>query len=52
MRVNVAFLVGHSTVRSCVLGVEDRPPTKDELDEMKALLRSQWKRGLLDFLQD
>lgn len=36
--VNVAPLVGHGTLRASVMGMDDREPTKDELDEMKSLL--------------
>jgi len=35
---NVAFLVGHGTLRASVLGMADRAATLDELDEMLALL--------------
>lgn len=35
--VNVAPLVGFGTIRACVMNYENRRPTKDELDEMKAL---------------
>ena len=31
---NVAFLVGHGTVRAAVLGAVDRPPSEDELATM------------------
>ena len=43
--VNVAALVGHGTVRRCVLGLESRPPTRDELDEMKALVAEAMEAG-------
>jgi len=36
--VNVATYVGHSTVRECVLGYEDRRPAESELNEMRALV--------------
>ncbi|ELY92306.1 N-acyl-D-amino-acid deacylase [Natrialba hulunbeirensis JCM 10989] len=36
--LNVGSLVGHENVRIPVLGYEDREPTADELEEMKALL--------------
>ena len=35
--VNVVPLVGFGTIRACVMDYENRRPTKDELDEMKAL---------------
>lgn len=33
--INVAYLVPHGTVRLLVMGYEDRPPTPDELAEMR-----------------
>ena len=37
--VNAALMVGHGTVRREVMGMEDRPPTAEELERMKALVR-------------
>ena len=34
-----ALLIGHGTLRTIVMGKENREPTADELEEMKALLR-------------
>lgn len=39
---NVALLIGHGSVRREVLGNENRAPTADELDRMRALV----KRGM------
>jgi len=36
---NVATFVGHGAIRYDVLGMSDREPTADELDEMRALVR-------------
>ena len=36
---NVAFLVGHGTVRMLVMGADDRAPTADELRQMQELVR-------------
>jgi dihydroorotase/N-acyl-D-amino-acid deacylase len=36
--INVAFLVGHNTIRREVMGTEDRAPTADELERMKAMV--------------
>src|SRR6478672_3733636 len=36
--VNAGMLVGHNTLRLMVMGMENRPPTKRELDAMIALL--------------
>ncbi len=43
--LNVAPLVGHGTVRRRVMGVEQRPPTEDELSRMKALVREAMEQG-------
>ena len=43
--INGAFQAGHGTVRLCVLGWENRAPTKDELDEMKALVAQTMEMG-------
>jgi N-acyl-D-amino-acid deacylase len=43
--VNVALLVGHGTVREEVMGMEDRPPTDDELERMKAMVREGMAAG-------
>jgi N-acyl-D-amino-acid deacylase len=36
--VNVAFLVGHNTIRRAVMGLADRAPTPDELARMKRMV--------------
>ena len=36
--LNLAFQVGHGTIRTCIVGQEDRAPTGDELDRMRALV--------------
>jgi N-acyl-D-amino-acid deacylase len=43
--VNVAMLVGHGQIRSCVMGFEAREPTLSELEEMKLLLRDSLEDG-------
>jgi N-acyl-D-amino-acid deacylase len=44
--VNVATLVGHNTVREKAMGGDfDRPPTPEELDAMRALVRQAMKDG-------
>jgi len=43
--VNVAPLVGHGTVRRCVMDLENRAPTKNELEEMKKLVDQSMKEG-------
>ena len=38
--INFSSLVGHGTLRMCVMGADDRPPTTGELAAMRALLAS------------
>jgi N-acyl-D-amino-acid deacylase len=42
---NVASLVGATTLREHEIGFDDRPPTADELDRMRALLRQAMEDG-------
>lgn len=42
---NAALLVGHGTVRQIVLGMEDREPTPEELEKMKALVKEAMEQG-------
>ena len=43
--VNVAPLVGHSTLRVNVMGYESRPPDQAEMKQMKHLLRTELEKG-------
>lgn len=43
--VNVALMVGHGTIRREVMGVEDRPPTDEELEAMKSMVRAGMAAG-------
>ncbi len=43
--VNVAQLVPHGSIRRTVLGMEDRQPTAEELDRMRALAREGMEEG-------
>jgi N-acyl-D-amino-acid deacylase len=45
--VNAGMLVGHNTLRLMVMGLEDRPPTEAELQEMIALLEDGLSAGAL-----
>jgi N-acyl-D-amino-acid deacylase len=45
--VNVASFLGATTVRIHVIGYDDRPPTADELDQMRALVRQAMEEGAL-----
>ena len=44
---NVASFVGATTIREHVVGLEDRAPTPDELDRMRALVRREMEAGAL-----
>lgn len=43
--INGAFQVGQGTVRLCVMGWENRAPTKSELEEMKNLVAQTMEEG-------
>ena len=43
--VNVGQFVPHGSVRQAVLGMEDRAPTPEELDRMRALVRAGMEAG-------
>jgi N-acyl-D-aspartate/D-glutamate deacylase len=43
--VNIATLVGHGTVRQEVLGLQARPPSDEELDRMRSLVRDAMEAG-------
>lgn len=43
--LNVAFLVGHNTVRREVMGREDRAPTPAELERMRAMVAQAMAEG-------
>ena len=45
--VNAGMLVGHNTLRLMVMGMADRPPTRDELAQMIALLEDALDAGAL-----
>jgi N-acyl-D-amino-acid deacylase len=44
---NVASFVGATTIREHVVGLDDREPTADELERMRALVRHEMERGAL-----
>jgi N-acyl-D-amino-acid deacylase len=46
---NVASLVGHGAVRFEVMGMDDRPPTDAELDEMGELVTEALETGAIGF---
>ena len=44
---NVASFLGATTVREYVIGLEDKQPTPQQLDEMRALVRQEMAAGAL-----
>jgi len=44
---NVASFIGATTIREYVIGFDDRAPTPDELDQMRALVRQEMESGAL-----
>lgn len=47
--VNIAPLVGHSAIRSSVMGYDMRPPTDAELEEMKAHVVEAMRAGAFGY---
>ena len=47
--INVATLVGHNSVRSAVIGLDNRAPTADELRQMQALVDKAMRDGAVGF---
>ena len=43
--INVAFLVGHNTIRRSVMGMADRAPTPGELDRMRQMVTRAMGEG-------
>lgn len=44
---NVASFIGATTIREHVIGWEDKPPTTEQLEEMRALVRKEMEAGAL-----
>ncbi|MCH7805398.1 MAG: D-aminoacylase [Acidobacteria bacterium] len=44
---NVASFVGATTVREHVIGYDDRPPSPEELEQMRSLVREAMEQGAL-----
>lgn len=44
---NVASFIGAGTVRTNVIGLEDKPPTPEQLERMKELVRREMEAGAL-----
>lgn len=43
--INVAYLVGHNTLRKEVMGMEDREPSAEELELLKNYVKSSMEEG-------
>jgi len=44
--INIVPLVGHGTIRTLVMGFDNRKPTKNEIKKMKKLLAQSLKEGV------
>ena len=44
---NVASFVGATTIRDFVVGLEDKPPTPEQLEQMRELVRQEMEAGAL-----
>src|SRR5438552_14614446 len=44
---NVASFIGATTIREYVIGFEDKPPTPEQLDAMRELVRKEMEAGAL-----
>ena len=44
---NWGIFVGHGTIRSQIIGAEDRDPTRDELEQMKDMVQQAMQHGAL-----
>ena len=47
MSQNVASFIGAPTIREYVIGLEDKPPTPAQLDQMRELVRREMEAGAL-----
>jgi N-acyl-D-amino-acid deacylase len=47
--INVATLIGHNSVRREVMGRDDRAPTPDEMQQMRALVDKAMRDGAVGF---
>jgi N-acyl-D-amino-acid deacylase len=44
---NVASFIGATTIRDFVIGLEDKPPTPEQLEQMRQLVRQEMEAGAL-----
>lgn len=47
--INIAVMTGHNSLRTLVMGNENRPPTESEMQKMERLLRLTLKQGSAGF---
>ncbi len=45
LALNTAPLLGHGTVRACVIGYDNRPPTDEELERMQHIVEQAMQEG-------
>ena len=45
--IHMALLIGHGSLRTAVMGMENRAPTSEELEKMKTLLANAMESGAL-----
>ena len=49
LTANAKMYIGHSSLRIAVMGMENRPAKKNELDAMKGILREAMEAGAAGF---
>lgn len=49
LAINISTLIGHNTVRTAVLGLDDRQPTPDEQAKMNELVAKAMRDGAVGF---
>jgi N-acyl-D-amino-acid deacylase len=47
--INVATLVGHNSIRSAVMGLDERAPTSQELEQMQSMVEKAMRDGAVGF---
>ncbi len=47
--INVATLVGHNSIRRAVIGLDNRAPTEEELQQMRSLVDQAMRDGAVGF---
>jgi N-acyl-D-amino-acid deacylase len=49
LAINISTLIGHNSVRSRVMGLDDRDPTRDEQQKMNELVERAMREGAVGF---